>query len=323
MRSEIIPQPNENLELIGSLLKRDPRLGSEHTRRGYKADLTRFEEWRAGRRLSKLLVEEFAAEMQRAGKSPATVNRALAAVRWWARRLADLAQENQDLEPGQVEEVVKQTGRVAAVGDVKGKREPKGRQISEGEIKAIMQTCENDPTPAGARDAALFAVAWFTGARQSELAGLGFSSFQRTGEGEAEILIRKGKGNKDRIGYLYNGAYLAVEDWLKIRGSDDGPLFCAIGKGGKVKPEQGLSGEALRLILEKRIGEAKVKPFTWHDFRRSFISDMIAAGADLVVVSKLAGHENIETTAGYDRRPVEAQRRAMEKRFVPYRGRMV
>jgi hypothetical protein len=79
--------------LIEREIERDPRLKSKHTKRGYKRDLAAFEEWRAGRPITKLLVEEYAAHLQEAGKSPSTINRTLASIRWWARRVADLAFE--------------------------------------------------------------------------------------------------------------------------------------------------------------------------------------------------------------------------------------
>ena len=87
-------------------LQRDPRLKSEHTKRGYRRDLLAFETWRAGRSMTKLLVEEFAAEMQAQGKSPNTINRNLAAVRWWARRLGDFAFETPDLDPDRRRELM-------------------------------------------------------------------------------------------------------------------------------------------------------------------------------------------------------------------------
>ena len=113
-------------------LRRDPRLKSDHTRRGYAHDLAAFEAWRAGRPLTKLLVEQYAAELQDAGKSPNTINRALAAVRWWARRLGDLAYESPELAPARRREIVTQSARVAAVRDVRGKRAQKGRHVYPG-----------------------------------------------------------------------------------------------------------------------------------------------------------------------------------------------
>jgi len=110
-------------------LQRDPRLKSEHTKRGYRRDLLAFEEWRDGRPMTKLLVEEFAAELQAQGKSPNTINRNLAAVRWWARRLGDFAFETPELDPDRRREIVTQTARVASIKDVRGQRQQKGRHL--------------------------------------------------------------------------------------------------------------------------------------------------------------------------------------------------
>ena len=76
---------------IVQLLGNDPRLASKHTTRQYKSDLFNFENWRHGRAITKTLVEEYAAKLQEAGLAPSTINQRLAAIRWYARKIADLA----------------------------------------------------------------------------------------------------------------------------------------------------------------------------------------------------------------------------------------
>ncbi len=63
----MLPKEIRRIADFESEVRRDPRLKSEHTQRGYRRDLTVFEEWRKGRMLSKLLVEQYAAEMQELG----------------------------------------------------------------------------------------------------------------------------------------------------------------------------------------------------------------------------------------------------------------
>ena len=158
----LIPSEDTTLQRIAAALLGDPRLRSPNTQRGYLHDLAAFETWRAGRPIAKLLVEAYAAELQQVGKAPNTVNRSLAAIRWWAHRLSDMAQDTPAADPearARRAEIIAQAARVAAVKDVRGERAPKGRHIASGELAALLRACSDDHSPAGTRDAALIALA--------------------------------------------------------------------------------------------------------------------------------------------------------------------
>lgn len=84
---------------------------------------------------------------------------------------------------------------------------------------------------------------------------------------------------------------------------------------------QGITREAIFKICSKRALEARIPDFSPHDFHRTFVGDLLDAGADIVTVKDLAGHASIQTTARYDRRGQERLQHAMELLNTPYAGR--
>lgn len=234
--------------------------------------------------------------------APSTVNKYLSAVRGVLREAWRL---------GYIDAETYQ--RAADVGNLKSERLPEGRRLELGELHALKGACEADDGPSGARDLALLAVLSRAGLRRSEAVALDVSDYRSApaGNGDVAMLtVRSGKGERDRRVPLANGALEAVEDWLGVRAEEDGPLFCRIRRGGHVKADKRLTSQGIYHILKKRQEEAGVDPFTPHDLRRSFISDLLEYGNDLAVAQQLAGHADPATTSRYDHRGDEAKRKA-------------
>lgn len=206
--------------------------------------------------------------------------------------------------------------RAVDVQAVTGSTLPAGRALTAGEISALLEACCEDLSPAGARDAAMIALLRVAGLRRAELCGLELGDYH----GEDGSLLVKGKRNKQRAVYIADGAAEALSDWLLVRGDGPGPLFCPINKGGKLSLRR-MYPEAVFNMLRKRGRQAGVKDLSPHDLRRTFVSDLLDAGADISTVQRLAGHASVTTTARYDRRGEAAKRKAVALLHLPYRQR--
>ena len=197
---------------------------------------------------------------------------------------------------------------------IKESQKLRGRALSAHEIGLLVAACQNDPTLQGVRDAALIGILRGAGLRRAEVVKLEVRDFQpETGALE----VRGGKGGNDRTVYLPQEAIAYLENWLEVRGRKPGALLCPIRKGGEVQYRH-LTPQAVLLLVRKRADEAGVASFSPHDFRRTFCSDLLDAGVDIVTVQKLAGHASPVTTAKYDRRGEEVKRRAVQQlSFTP------
>lgn len=250
-------------------------------------------------------VEAIRAKLQDEGEAPATVNLALCGLRRIARAAFNMSL--MDSEEYQ---------RIRNVEPVRGGRLLRGRALSSGEIGALMQACANDEGPAGVRDAALIAVLYACGLRRAEVVALDLAAYNA----ESGELVVRGKGNRERNLFLDNGAFDALAGWLEVRGDEPGPVFVPIDKAGRIGTGR-MTAQAVYKMLKKRAAQAKVKDFSPHDLRRSFISDQLDAGTDIVTVQAMAGHASPGTTAKYDRRGDEAKKRAARALHVPYQRR--
>lgn len=234
---------------------------------------------------------------------PGTVNKMLSALRGVLKAAKNLGQMSPDAYSNAID-----------IKGIKNTTLPAGRELSPGEINTLMTCCVSDDSPAGARDAALLGILYGAGLRRAEIVELNLEDY----DPETGKLVVRGKGRKERIAWLTGGAFGAVEAWLEVRGNESGPLFWHINKADKLVNRR-LTTQAIFHILRQRAKEAGVRDFSPHDLRRTFVSDLLDAGADIATVSRMAGHANIQTTARYDRRSEETKKRAAGLLHVPYR----
>ena len=204
--------------------------------------------------------------------------------------------------------------RAAAVRNVTGSRLPTGRALEGGEIRALFAACA-DGTPAGARDAAAFALMFGMGMRRAEVAGARLADY----EADSGALRVIGKGDKERMVYATEGGK-ALDAWLAVRGTAPGPLLAPVSKSGAVQAGDDMAAHALMYRLKRRAKQAAIADCSPHDLRRTFVSSALEAGTDLAMVQALASHASPTTTARYDRHPDDARREAARLVHVPYIG---
>lgn len=217
--------------------------------------------------------------------------------------------------------------RAADVPPVRGSRLPPGRAIERGELYDLFRICYTDDKKSrGARDAAIFALLYVCGLRRSEVVSLDLADYDPD---TLEVKVR-GKGNKERINYAEGGADRAINLWIGLRGDMEGALLLPVNKGGRivyeredadgVKVAARMSDQAIYDVVRRRQREAGVKKLSPHDFRKTFIGDLLDAIGDLSAAQQLAGHADPGTTARYDRRGERAKRKAASHLHVPYFG---
>lgn len=235
--------------------------------------------------------------------APATANRVLVAVRGILRQCYRL------------EQIGERDYRLAVdVPHVRGVRTQPGRFVPVGEVRAMFEAIRSKSGPElAARDAAMLALLYGAGLRRAELADLDHESIV----GDALRLI--GKGNKERVVPMPSGARAALASWLAVRGDAGGPLFWPTkGRGTRLQPGQRLDDGDVYAAVKRWGRLAGVPKLSPHDLRRSYVSTLLDAGADLVTTAGLTGHASVTTTARYDRRDERTRVRAAELVCVPF-----
>lgn len=205
--------------------------------------------------------------------------------------------------------------RLNAVRPERATRDPEKQargHLGHSTVRDVFRELAGDDSIKARRDAALIAVLVGAGLRRAEAVSLDLAALDLA----RDALVVHGKGDAVRTVPLAAGVRRALRDWLEHRGDAPGPLFTPV-----VPPRRPVRSEIARLstntvalVVEQYFGH-DVAP---HDLRRTFVGDLLDTGADLSTVSKIVGHTNPATTAGYDRRGYAARQRAVDRLDVPF-----
>jgi len=176
-----------------------------------------------------------------------------------------------------------------------GLRAPKSARrlpatLSPDEAVRLVAIEEDDPL--AIRDRALFELAYSSGLRVSELAGLDLTAVDLA-SGEVRVW---GKGSKERIVPVGGPARDAIRRWIAVRAglkAVDAQAMFVSRSGRRIAPraiERRLAAWALKRGLRH------VHP---HMLRHSFASHLLQSSGDLRAVQEMLGHASIASTQVY------------------------
>ncbi len=142
------------------------------------------------------------------------------------------------------------------------------------------------------RDKLIISMLYYTGIRRAELLNLNWNDLNLD---NSTLLIRSGKGNKDRIIPIHKTLQPLIESYLNLRlPLKDNALF--VGQYGRK-----LCKCSFTIILKMHLTASGLikKGYSAHSFRHSFATHLIESGADLFKVQRLLGHQSLDTTKVY------------------------
>ena len=249
---------------------------SAHTINGYTRELERFCDFiDCGPTEAKShQITSFASALRQQGLQPASVQRALSALRSYYDYL---------LNQGAVQT---NPARVARAPKAK-KKLPK--VLDTDQAAQLFSSAADDQT--SARDLAIMELFYGAGLRLSELVGLNIADLDLH-SGFARVT---GKGNKVRQTPLGRQCITALQRWLDHHPDrqPDTPLFT--GRGNKRISPRTVQAR-LKKIATAQLGDDSLHP---HMLRHSFATHLLESSGDLRAVQELLGHSDISTTQIY------------------------
>jgi len=272
----------------------DERQLSRYTLRNYRSDLSQFLAYLAEQatpleEVTRHTYRAYLTELRDAGSAPGSLRRRASTIKGFFKQLH--AKEILPKDPLRLASAPKTPARLPTF-------------LNTQEVEALLAAPEINK-PAGLRDRAILEVLYGAGLRVSELAKLTLSSVDR----ENKLLRVDGKGGRERVALLGEGALDAINDYVRegrpALASDKSADWLWLNRFGGP-----LSSRAVQLAVRRYAVQAALpKSVHPHLLRHSFATHMLERGADVRIVQELLGHASVGTTQIYTH-VTEAAKRA-------------
>ena len=171
---------------------------------------------------------------------------------------------------------------------------PKGsRRLPEvltTEEQSALLSAPNKKVPTGMRNYALLLVFLNLGLRVSEALNLRVDDIDWL---SGRLIVRQGKGNRDRILWLADRDIGTLKGWISMRSVESVYLFSTL-KGDR------MNDRYIRDFVKRYGRKMNIKKDVHpHTLRHSFATDLLRSTANIRLVQKALGHVSIATTMIY------------------------
>ncbi len=276
---------------------------ADETKRGYRGDVRRWNEWCRARGVAPVPVEPRLAAAYLAtlaeGHRVATIERALASLSYLQRAAGH--------PPFRADPIVQAVRR--------GIRRKLG-VAQEGKAPLVIgdlsRVCHAMPGWVSAlRDRALILVGWAGAFRRSELASLLVSDLEREPRGML-VHLRRSKTDQEGAGRIVAIPYgsdpctcpvRALDDWLRRSGITEGPVFRPVDQWGHMATAA-LRPAAVAIIVKRWAASVGLDPahFAGHSLRAGLATSAAAAGKSERAIMQQTGHRSYQMVRRYIRR---------------------
>ena len=256
---------------------------SEHSKRNYAKALDDLFLFAASRPLTRALLMEWRAAMNKL--SPSTVNVRLSAM----RKLVTEARRNGMLG-------AEEAANLTEIPNIPEKGTRLGNWLTREQAKELLAVPDRS-TLKGKRDYAILALLVGCALRRQELAELPVEKIQMR-EGRWVIADLRGEGGRVRTVAIPVWVKYAIDAWMIVGNVEDGRLLRPVLKGGKVKGES-LTDWSIWSVVERSAKQIGIERFGARDLRRTCAKLCRKNGGDLEQIKFLLGHSSIQTTERY------------------------
>lgn len=159
------------------------------------------------------------------------------------------------------------------------------KYFTEQELESLFRAVDS------VRDRAILRIAYHRGLRASEIGAIQLSDWLQRDD---RIIIRRLKGSAGGEYHLTSNEVRALRAWLKVRGSDPGPLF--LSREGRPISRQMLD------VLMKRYGRKAgldLGKCHMHALKHSCATHLLNRGESLEDAKDHLGHRSIKSTEVY------------------------